>query len=264
MTLGTSGTLADMGYHTVTLPSPVGIASGQEFTVAVKVTSPGVTSPIAVEAPAIANGYAHYSSAATAQPGQSWVSSGASSPFWSNLTAIIPNANVCLKAYTEASAAPAPTVTGFTPTSGPAGTSVTLTGSGLAGATAVAFNGTAAIFSVVSDTQITAMVFPGATSGPIAVTTPRGIATSAASIHRHSGTEARDHQAVAHSRQARRDCHHHRQRLRCKSRHQLRQVRGDEVLQVHCMEQDTHQVQGARQGRVRLADGQGDDHGGHQ
>jgi len=77
----------------------------------------------------------------------------------------------------------APTVTGFTPTSGPVGTSVILAGSGFGGATAVAFNGTvAATFSVDSGTQITATVPAGATSGTIAVTTPGGTVTSAASF----------------------------------------------------------------------------------
>src|SRR5438093_3474462 len=50
----------------------------------------------------------------------------------------------------------APTIGSFTPTSGSAGTSVTITGTGFAGATAVTFNGAASTFSVDSDTQITA------------------------------------------------------------------------------------------------------------
>ena len=78
---------------------------------------------------------------------------------------------------------PAPTVSGFTPTSGPVGTVVTLTGAGFTGVTAVAFNGTPAVtFSAASDTQITATVPPGATSGAIAVTTPGGSASSATSF----------------------------------------------------------------------------------
>ncbi|WP_400194333.1 FG-GAP-like repeat-containing protein [Hymenobacter sp. B81] len=70
-------------------------------------------------------------------------------------------------------------LTSFTPTSGPVGTPVTLTGTGFTGATRVALNGTAASqFTVVSATQITATVPAGATSGAIAVTTPAGSATS--------------------------------------------------------------------------------------
>ena len=79
--------------------------------------------------------------------------------------------------------ASAPTVTGFSPTSGPVGTSVTLTGTNFTGATAVAFNGTsAATYSVVSATEITATVPTGATSGTIAVTTPEGTGVSSASF----------------------------------------------------------------------------------
>ena len=76
----------------------------------------------------------------------------------------------------------APTLSGFTPTSGQVGSSVTLTGSGFSPATAVSFNGTAAAFTVNSDTKITATVPSGATSGAITVTTPAGTATSAASF----------------------------------------------------------------------------------
>ena len=73
-----------------------------------------------------------------------------------------------------------PTITSFTPATGPAGTSVTITGSALLGATAVVFNGvSAASFTVGSDTQISAVVPFGATTGPIAVTTPDGTAISA-------------------------------------------------------------------------------------
>ena len=89
---------------------------------------------------------------------------------------------MCLKAYTTAAVVPAPTLTGINPASGPVGTSVTLTGTGLSGATAVRFNGTAAVFNVDSATQITATVPAGATSGTVAVTTPGGSATSVASF----------------------------------------------------------------------------------
>jgi uncharacterized protein (TIGR03437 family) len=45
-------------------------------------------------------------------------------------------------------------------------------GNGLTGATAVSFNGTAASFSVVSATEITATVPTGATTGTVSVVTP--------------------------------------------------------------------------------------------
>jgi hypothetical protein len=59
----------------------------------------------------------------------------------------------------------APTITSFTPASGPVGTSVTITGSGFTGATSVTFNGATASFAVNSSTQVTATVPAGATSG---------------------------------------------------------------------------------------------------
>ena len=67
-----------------------------------------------------------------------------------------------------------PVVTSFAPVSGPAGTAVTITGSKLTGATAVAFAGTTALYTVDSDTRITATVPAGAADGPISVTTTAG------------------------------------------------------------------------------------------
>ncbi len=77
----------------------------------------------------------------------------------------------------------APTIAGFSPTSGGAGASVTITGTNLTGASAVSFDGTAAnSYNVESPTQMTATVPAGATSGPISLTTPGGTATSAESF----------------------------------------------------------------------------------
>jgi Subtilase family len=73
---------------------------------------------------------------------------------------------------------PAPTVTGFSPNSGPVGTSVVIAGTNFTGTTALNFNGTAASFVVNSDTQISATVPVGASTGAIAVTSPNGTATS--------------------------------------------------------------------------------------
>ena len=104
-TLRASGTLAYMGYHTVTLPSAMALTGGQRFAVAVKVTSLGTTHPIAEEYPIVG-----YSDAATAQAGQSYVSMDGSS--WKDLTTLSGFAedNVCLKAYTTGSSSPADTI----------------------------------------------------------------------------------------------------------------------------------------------------------
>ncbi|HWR35267.1 MAG TPA: IPT/TIG domain-containing protein [Clostridia bacterium] len=73
----------------------------------------------------------------------------------------------------------APTITSFTPTSGSAGDQVTITGTNFTGTTAVSFNGTnTATFNIASDTQLTASVPLGATSGKIAVTNAAGTGTS--------------------------------------------------------------------------------------
>jgi hypothetical protein len=83
---------------------------------------------------------------------------------------------------TGTSSTPPPTISSFAPTGGPAGSSVTISGSHLTGATAVSFNGAAASYTVDSDTQISATVPSGATSGPISVTTPGGTASSSTSF----------------------------------------------------------------------------------
>jgi uncharacterized repeat protein (TIGR03803 family) len=75
-----------------------------------------------------------------------------------------------------------PTITGFSPPNGPVGTPVTITGTGLMQTTKVTFNNKVATFTVNSDTQVTATVPAGATTGKIAITTPGGTAKSATSF----------------------------------------------------------------------------------
>jgi IPT/TIG domain len=72
-----------------------------------------------------------------------------------------------------------PAISALSPLNGPIGTTVNISGARLATATAVAFNGIAAAFTVNSDTELTATVPAGATSGPVTVTTPAGSADSA-------------------------------------------------------------------------------------
>jgi hypothetical protein len=59
-------------------------------------------------------------------------------------------------------------------TTGKVGKSIGILGQGFTGTTSVAFNGTSAKFSVVSDTYLTATVPNGATTGFVTVATPSG------------------------------------------------------------------------------------------
>lgn len=70
-----------------------------------------------------------------------------------------------------------PTCTGFNPTSGAPGSPVVITGTNFTGATNVTFNGVQASVNVVNSTTINTTVPQGATTGPVAVTTPAGTAT---------------------------------------------------------------------------------------
>jgi uncharacterized repeat protein (TIGR03803 family) len=64
------------------------------------------------------------------------------------------------------------------PTSGTVGAAVMILGTNLTGATAVTFNGTAAVFKVVSSSEITTSVPTGATTGEVQVVTPSGMLSS--------------------------------------------------------------------------------------
>ncbi len=74
----------------------------------------------------------------------------------------------------------APAVSGVSPASGPAGggTSVTISGTGLADATMVSFGGVAGMITSDSSTQVTATSPPGSGTVNVAVTTPGGTSTA--------------------------------------------------------------------------------------
>ena len=94
------------------------------------------------------------------------------------LTVAIPGA--------EAAFAAAPTISSFTPTSGPVGTTVEISGDNFTGpdpdVTSVKFNGTSATFTINNPHKVTATVPTGATTGTISVTNADGTATSATSF----------------------------------------------------------------------------------
>ena len=88
-----NGTIAAPGFHTVSFPA-VPVTAGDRFSLVVKLTTPGNTFPIPVEAPK-----AGYSSRASASAGQSFISE--KGQVWQDLTIQNPNSNVCLKAYAQ-------------------------------------------------------------------------------------------------------------------------------------------------------------------
>lgn len=84
-------------------------------------------------------------------------------------------------AYADPIQPQAPAITSISPAGGSAigGTNVTITGSGFTGATGVRFGSTAATFSVLSDTSMSAWA-PSAVTGPVdvTVTTPAGVSAT--------------------------------------------------------------------------------------
>jgi hypothetical protein len=74
---------------------------------------------------------------------------------------------------------PLPKVKSIFPASGAVGANIIISGGHLLGATAVSFNGTpATVFSSISADFISVTVPPGATTGPVTVTTQNGSITS--------------------------------------------------------------------------------------
>ena len=136
----TSGTLPQMGFHTVALPTTPAVTRGGAFVVAVKLTNASYAWPLPVEYPA-----ANYSSQASASAGQSYYSSNGSS--WTDLTTWDAGANLCLKAYTTSTAPAAlASTSGYAfaadPSSGwkTTGQSVTVTASGGSGSRTIHFS----------------------------------------------------------------------------------------------------------------------------
>lgn len=88
-----AGTIRSAGYHTIPLDSLIDLYPDQKFSAVVKLSTPGHNYPIPLEYP-----YFGYSSLATANAGESYVSHDGNS--WSDITDSYPNTNVCLKAFT--------------------------------------------------------------------------------------------------------------------------------------------------------------------
>lgn len=71
-----------------------------------------------------------------------------------------------------------PAISSLTPSSGAAGTAVTISGTSFVDVISVQFNGITAAYTVNSATQITATVPAGETSGPLTITTAGGTAST--------------------------------------------------------------------------------------
>ncbi len=74
--------------------------------------------------------------------------------------------------------AAAPTITSFSPSSGPVGTLVTINGTNLNNPTALTIGGQSAIVITNTGSVAVAMIMPGAATGAVSITTPGGTATS--------------------------------------------------------------------------------------
>jgi hypothetical protein len=93
-------------------------------------------------------------------------------------TTLSPTIAAALRAKVDGQTNPPPVIFAFLPTSGAANTNVVITGTNFISASAVAFNGISAAFTVNSATQITVTVPANASSGFISVTTASGTAVS--------------------------------------------------------------------------------------
>jgi len=87
-------------------------------------------------------------------------------------------ANIAAVFRAKVDGSPVPGITNVSPTSGSVGSSVVIKGTNFAGASVVWFNGTNVAFTLNSSNQITATVPAGATTGPVSVIAPGGLAVS--------------------------------------------------------------------------------------
>ena len=130
-----------------------------------------------------------------------------------------------------------PTVSGLSPTAGPAvgGTLVTITGTGFTGATAVDFGTTPATdFTVVSDTSITADSPAGTGTVDVTVTTPGGTSADLArrSVHLRRGADGHGREPDLRSGGRRHVGDDHRDRLHRRHGGRLRHDAGDDFTVV--------------------------------
>lgn len=104
-------------------------------------------------------------------------------PIVRNLKALLLSSAIAialdLSSYVIAVPNLSPSITSFSPSTGSIGTTVTINGENLEAVMEVTFNGVGASFNLFGS-QLTATVPQGATTGPIRVVSPNGLATSGA------------------------------------------------------------------------------------
>jgi DNA/RNA endonuclease G (NUC1) len=105
-------------------------------------------------------------------------------------TALAPNLASVLRSKVDGQAAPAPVISGFSPTSGNPGLLVSISGTNLNFTTNVTFNGFSAPFTINSPTNLTATVPANATSGLITVKSLGGTVNSSGSFTVTTATNA--------------------------------------------------------------------------
>jgi len=82
------------GYYTIALDNPVALVAGQKFAVVIKFRTPGTDDSVPVE-----SRFENYSSAVTANPGESFTSNTGTGGWYD--TSKKADSNVCIKAFTE-------------------------------------------------------------------------------------------------------------------------------------------------------------------
>ncbi len=98
------------------------------------------------------------------------------------MKSFLPLVVLCLLGLTARSNAAAPTITDFSPASGPVGSTVVIDGTNFVSLEGVTFGGNVQAAGSYSSTQIKVTVPSGAQTGPITVTTAGGSATTATSF----------------------------------------------------------------------------------
>lgn len=92
-----NGVIDTPGYKTIPFDNYIPLNLGQIFSIVVKITSPGILSPVGYEYPLV-----NYSSRANASIGEGFISSDGVA--WLDMAGVISNASVCLKAFTVSAA----------------------------------------------------------------------------------------------------------------------------------------------------------------